>query len=128
MKKKYEILKDTEKYFFGHKLYRIKALRDFSDVKKGDIGGYVESEKNLSQEGDCWIYDNAIACDYSIVCDNAKVKTYATACGNSIVSGNAVVKDCAVVCGNSIVSGNSVVKEFDKVYGNTVVCGDIKLD
>lgn len=128
MEKKYEILKDTEKVFLGRKVYRIKALKDFSDVKKGDIGGYVESEKNLSQEGDCWIYDNAIACDYSIVCDNAKVKTYATACGNSIVSGNAVVKDCAVVCDNSIVSGNSVVKEFDKVYGNTVVCGDIKLD
>ena len=26
-------------------LYRVKALRDFNNVKKGDIGGYVESEK-----------------------------------------------------------------------------------
>lgn len=121
MEKKYEILKDTEKDFFGHNVYRIKALRDFSDVKKGDIGGYVESEKNLSQEGDCWIYDNAIACDNSIVCGNAVVKTYATACENSIVSGNAVVKDCAVVC------GNSEIKDYAVVCGNAVVCGDIKL-
>lgn len=110
MEKKYEILKDTEINFFGKKIYRIKALKDFAYVKKGDIGGFVESEENLSQEGDCWIYGNAIVCDNSIVC------------------GNSVVKDCAVVCGNSIVSGNAVVKEFDKVYGNTVVCGDIKLD
>jgi len=110
MEKKYEILKDTKIKFLRREVYRIRALKDFSDVKKGDIGGYVESEKNLSQEGDCWIYGKAVACDNSEVC------------------GNSVVKDCAVVCGNSIVSGNSVVKEFDKVYGNTVVCGDIKLD
>lgn len=121
MEKKYEILKDTEKDFFGHNVYRIKALKDFGNVKKGDIGGSVENEDNLSQEGDCWIYDNAVACDNSIVCGNAVVKTYATACENSIVSGNAVVKDCAVVC------GNSEIKDYAVVCGNAVVCGDIKL-
>lgn len=41
------------------KLYRIEALKDFSNVKKGDKGGFVESEENLSQNGDCWIYGNA---------------------------------------------------------------------
>ena len=38
---------------------RVKALRDFSDVLKGGVGGYVEGEHNLSHEGDCWIYGNA---------------------------------------------------------------------
>ena len=33
------------------KLYLIEALRDFSDVKKGDKGGFVENERNLSQHG-----------------------------------------------------------------------------
>ena len=28
-------------------LFRIKALKDFNDVKKGDIGGYVEGEKTF---------------------------------------------------------------------------------
>ena len=134
MEKKYEILKDTEKDFFGHNVYRIRALKDFGNVKKGDIGGYVESEYNLSQEGDCWIYNNATACENSIVSGNSEIKDHAIVCvhaeikDHAVVCGNSVVKDCAVVCGNSIVSGNSVVKEFDKVYGNTVVCGDIKLD
>ena len=41
------------------KLYRIEALKDFSNVKKGDKGGFVEYEDNLSQHGDCWIYDDA---------------------------------------------------------------------
>lgn len=33
------------------KLYRIEALKDFSDVK---AGGFVQSENNLSQYGNCW--------------------------------------------------------------------------
>ena len=45
---KYELIPSDREGF-----YRVKALRDFNDVKKGDIGGYVEGEKNLSQYGDC---------------------------------------------------------------------------
>ena len=40
-------------------LMRIRALRDFYDVNKGDIGGYIESEENLSHEDNCWVYGNA---------------------------------------------------------------------
>lgn len=36
-------------------LYSIRALRDFGDVKAGDFGGWIESEDNLSQAGDCWV-------------------------------------------------------------------------
>ena len=59
---KYE-LTDITIEFEGRKLYRIIALKDFFDVKKGDIGGYVQSEDNLSQEGDCWVYDQAKCMD-----------------------------------------------------------------
>ena len=31
----------------------------FSDIEKGEIGGYVESETNLSQYGDAWVSGNA---------------------------------------------------------------------
>ena len=40
-------------------LWRIRACKDFGDVKKGDYGGLVESEDNLSQYGECWIYEGA---------------------------------------------------------------------
>jgi hypothetical protein len=43
----------------GKNAGRIKALRDFADVKTGDIGGYVESYENLSQTGMCWIHGQA---------------------------------------------------------------------
>lgn len=44
---------------FGCKLYQIKALVSFGNVEAGELGGYVESEENLSQTGDAWVYGNA---------------------------------------------------------------------
>ena len=61
--KKYEFTDETKEQLicFGVSvtLHRIKALRNFGDVKAGDIGGWIESEKNLSHDGLCWVYDKA---------------------------------------------------------------------
>ena len=59
MNKKYELLRDDSIIENNTELYRIRALRSFGDVKKGDLGGYIESESNLSHEGNCWVYDDA---------------------------------------------------------------------
>ena len=80
--KKYELTDETIEVY-GTALNRIKALKDFGNVKKGELGGYVESERNLSQEGNCWVYDNAR------VYSNAKVFGNAEVCGNAEVFGNA---------------------------------------
>lgn len=48
-----------------HSVYRIIALKDFGNVKTGDIGGYIESEYNLSQKGNCWIGVDAIVAGYT---------------------------------------------------------------
>ena len=58
MEKKYKLTNETIQHC-GNTLYRIEALRDFKDVKKGDKGGFIEREDNLSQEDNCWIYDDA---------------------------------------------------------------------
>ena len=73
--KKYEILMDEENTieWKGHTLHRIRALRDFGDIRKGDIGGFVENENNLSHKGNCWIYDDAKAMDNSIMYDNSRI-------------------------------------------------------
>ena len=57
--KKYELLVEDTITFFGVQLFRIKALISFSGIKKGEIGGYIASEKNLSQYGNAWVYGNA---------------------------------------------------------------------
>ena len=67
--KKYELTDETIDVS-GTTLHRIKALKDFGNVKKGELGGYVESERNLSQEGNCWVCGNAKVCgdaDYIII-------------------------------------------------------------
>ena len=56
--KKYELTSET-KIVFGHILYRIKALSSFGCVSAGDLGGFLESEKNLSQNGNAWVFGNA---------------------------------------------------------------------
>ena len=54
--KKYEILMDEKNTieWQGRTLHRIRALKNFGDVKKDDLGGYIEDENNLSQKGNCW--------------------------------------------------------------------------
>lgn len=51
MEKKY-ILTEETKEVGGHILHKIQAVRDFGDVQKGDLGGWVESEENLSHDVD----------------------------------------------------------------------------
>ena len=65
--KKYELLKDDAVTFFGRTLYRIEAKIDFGDVEKGELGGYIEKEENLSHFGNAWVSDNAMVSDNAIV-------------------------------------------------------------
>ena len=122
MSKKYELIPSDREG-----LYRVKALRDFNDVKKGDIGGYVEGEKTLSQLGDCWIYDNAIVSDNAQVCNNARVydnaKVYGNAevCDNVQIFDNAFVLDNVQVWDNARVCGKAIVCDNARIRGNAIV-------
>ena len=64
MSLKYELIENDKTV--NHVLpYQLKALRDFADVKAGDLGGYVNSPDNLSHRGNCWVYDQACLYDQS---------------------------------------------------------------
>ena len=56
--KKYKLTNDT-KEFLGITLHRIVCVTAFANVSAGDLGGWVDSEKNLSQDGDAWVYGDA---------------------------------------------------------------------
>ena len=115
--KKYELSNETIE-IDGITLHRIKALKDFSDVKAGDLGGWVEKEDNLSQMGDAWVYDNAE------VFGNAKVHGDAEIYRNAKVFGNAKIYDNAEVFGNAEIYGNAVISGNAKVFDNAQVYGD----
>lgn len=141
MDKKYEILNDRYIIINGRKLFRIRALKDFQTiqgltVKVGDLGGYIQSEKNLSQEGNCWVANDAKVFDNAYVCDNARVFDNASVCGNAMVYnsafvsenacvyGNAKVFDNASVYGDACVSNDAWISDNACVSDNTCVCGN----
>lgn len=70
----------------GHTLHRIECVEPFSNIKAGEKGGYIESENNLSQDGDAWVFGDAQ------VYGNAKVYGDAKVYGNAWVFGDAEVK------------------------------------
>ena len=85
MSKKYELTKETKTLAGGTVLHRIRALRDIPrfGVKAGELGGFVEGENNLSQDGDAWVFCNAN------VYGNARVSGNANVSGDAEVSGYA---------------------------------------
>ena len=115
MENKYK-LTDESVIVNGKTLYRIEALKDFSDVKKGNKGGFIENESNLSQRGDCWVYDDAMVCGNAEVYDDAKVYEFAIVQGNAQVYGHASVRGNAEVYGNAEISGDAQVYDEAKVY------------
>ena len=98
MEKKYELIKTDTICAYGRTLFRVRYLCDIENiVAAGDIGGYIEGEYNLSQQG------------------------------NSVVLGDAEVYGNAKVCGDAKVYGNAKVCGDAMVFGNAKVCGDAKV-
>ena len=140
--KKYELIKESKDYFAEREIFRIRALKDFSDIKVGDIGGWVCSEDNLSQEGNCWIYDNAKCLDDARILDNAKMydntmmignsRMYDNAkmsdssiiCDNAVMCGNARMYDTSTMCGSSMMRGNATMFNNSKMYDSAKMCGN----
>ena len=125
--KKYELVKDIKIVFDGHTLYRIRALRDFNDVKKGDLGGYIEKEDNLSQDGNCWVYDDAMVIRDARICDNARIYDRVIVNGLARVFGDAIVSDDAKVFDNAVLKDHAEIFDNAEIYGNSMVSGSAKV-
>lgn len=57
--KKFKLTSEFIVDISGVKLFRIKALIEFGNVKAGDLGGYIEKEENLSHTGNAWVSGDA---------------------------------------------------------------------
>ena len=112
--KKYEMTAGI-KVVCGVTLHRIKALISFDGVEKGELGGWIEKEENLSQEGNAW------------VCDNAYVTGDAQVYGNAWVLGNVWVRDNAQIYGNALIRDNAQVYDNAQVCGDAQVCDNVRV-
>ncbi len=108
--KKYELTDET-RAIDGHILHRIRALRDFTDVRAGDLGGWIECEDNLSHDGNCWIHNNAYVFDQARVSDNARVYDTALVYDKAIIEGDAEIRDTATIKDCAHISGGALIYE-----------------
>ena len=93
--------------FNNKKLYQIQALKDFGNVKAGELGGYMEKElNNLSEADYCWLFGNPWVSNKCKIYNNGKVYDYIKVYDYN--SGESY--DYIKVCDNAKVSGNDVDK------------------
>ena len=105
MTKKYEFTGVTKDYF-GVTLKQIRALVTITGVvTAGDVGGWVESESNLSQvSGNAWVYGDALVY------------------GNARVSGDALVYgEGSIFWASKVGTENGTLTAFNGKNGTLVV-------
>ena len=102
---KYKLTTNTKRWA-GVTLYQIEYLKPFMGITKGDLGGWIENESNLSQEGNAYVSGNA--------------RVY----GNACVFGDAYVSGSACVFGDSRVYGNARVSAKANFTKGRFIGGD----
>lgn len=132
---KYEILAEDKHSVTigGTTYYRIRALRRIErpfglpPVEPGDLGGYVALEagtSSLSNDGDCWIADEAFVSGY--VSGDSQVTGQAHVGYPSEVSGTSLISDFAQVIDGAQVN-DSMVTDYAQVVGRNMVGLDREL-
>ena len=123
--KKYEFTGE-EKVINNHTLHRIRAVRDFGVVKAGDLGGWIESEDNLSHDGYAWVGDDALVTNKAWVANKALVAGDARVTGKVLVAGDARITGDARVTGEA---DYAVVRGFGRFLRTTTFfrCQDGKI-
>lgn len=114
-------------------LRRIRALRDIpvprhdmsaQKIVAGNYGGWIESEENLSQDGDCWIDINATVCEHARVSGNAHIQGHAYVGEHAQVTGRATVGSVARVVGHARIRGDADVSGYANIDGHAWVEGN----
>lgn len=94
--KKYTLTDKTINYY-ERILHRIQRLSD------GQFGGFIESEDNLSHEGNCWVGGEAK------VYENAKVHENAQVFGNTEIGGEIEVDSSVSISRNILIRGDMLI-------------------
>ncbi len=139
--KKYEITDIAHpKYPWLHRIRALKTIETCKgiEVRAGNWGGYVQSEKNLSQEGICWIDNDAICCGDAVVEGAAQLYHWAVAKDSARISGDAELSldaraegkchvQSGVITDHAVISGEALIKKemgyapridgYSRIYG-----------
>lgn len=125
---KYTLTENTMTLQNGTVLHQIRAEEDFGDVYKGDLGGWIEKESNLSQKGDCWVYKNARVYGDAEVSGSALIYDNAWVFENSRISDYVEIYDNAQVAGDARVFGDAQIFGNARVYGDATFCWHARIE
>lgn len=93
----------------------IRALKDFASshtfIQKGTLGGYIETEYNLSQKGTCWLDSDSVVLGGGKLLGKAYLKS-------GMVYDKAQVTDAFV--DTSVIKGLSAIWGVSKIIRSTV--------
>ena len=139
--KEFVVVQEKERVLSDGSTETVEENVVFYQEIMGELGGWLESEVNLSQNGDCWVgpgsyvMDGAYVCDDAVVSNGAEIGDDAKITGNVEINGpigiggSARILDKArivgdqrlAVFGSAVVQGISVVADKAKVYGHATV-------
>ncbi|WP_312686547.1 YdcK family protein [Kosakonia sp.] len=113
-------------------LRQLLAQRDFNDVTAGTAGGWVDSEAVLSQQGNCWIYDeNSMVFAGSTVRDNARITRPCVICHDVHIRDNAWVDGSdishAAQLSDNVTVQSSTVRGLCHLRGDARILSDSTL-
>lgn len=134
MQKKFELIKESKEVFReGHEsitLYRIKALTDIPkyNVLVGDVGGFVASENNLSQNGSAWVADDAKIYGDARVHGDTLLKGEARVYGNVLIKGDIIISDNSRIYGDACIKDSTRISGTCEVFGNARITGRTTLE
>ena len=133
--KKYELTSNKKELVDGTVLYQIRACKTFFcqsvRVEKGELGGWIKSEKNLSQEGSCWVCKDSQLRNNVVVKDNALITSTEPMENDAIISGNAIVEDTAAVrnfakvTDDAFITSNALVCDHAIITDRAIVHGTV---
>lgn len=126
---KFELSENGREIADGVTVYRIRALADFSNVKVGDLGGYVEKEVNLSFEEDdhSWVYDESVVSGVSEVSGDSVIRNHSSV-RDSLISHDTLVSDQSYVQKSDINGSSIELSTVTDVLSYASVVSDSKID
>lgn len=127
MNKKYEFTNFSIMYK-GHRLRQIRLLRDCMGLTAGTLGGFIQSEQNLSHEGFCWVGGSAYVYGNARVAENARVGRNAQVFDDALVTGNTLVTDFAKVYGNAKIYERAQITDNAQVFGSAAISGSAAIE
>lgn len=132
MEKKY-IFSDKVKVVNDRTLHQIQAVRSFGEVKAGDIGGFIESESNLSHDGDCWVGFESIIGRQTYVKGNVLIGRY-TSVGDQVeiddnvrIGDDSVIGRCVRIGADVCIGNNAVIDEIAHIGRSTTVGDNVSI-